>query len=388
MKIPFNYIKRNFFSRKLTASITIAGVALVIFVFTVVLMMVFGLSKTLASTGSKQNAIVVRKSSQGEISSIIGRETANIISTLGQIAKSPDGKPLISAEPVIIFNQTKKEGGMSNVTVRGVTPVAFQIRDNIKLISGKMFSFGARELVVGNAIVKRFNGVALGDKIKLAGDMWTIVGIFDAQGTGFDSEVWGDSEQLLSAFQRSTYSSITFRLSDPSQISSLKTVFESDTRLKQFEPEIESVYFGKQSEDTSNFIGGLGIFITIIFSVGAIIGATITMYAAVANRSAEIGTLRAIGFGKGSILFAFLLESVLLSLIGGIIGLFLASFLSLVEISMLNFQSFAELAFSFSLDIIVIAISLGFALLMGIVGGFLPARRAANMTIIDALRGA
>ncbi|MBX7153971.1 MAG: ABC transporter permease [Candidatus Kapaibacterium sp.] len=388
MKIPFKYILRNFYSRKLTTTATVLGMTLVVVVFTVAFMMGMGIRKTLSVTGSENNALVVRKSSQGEISSIINREVADIISSLPQVAKSSEGKPLISTEPVVIFIQPKKGGGVSNLTVRGVTPVAFQIRDNIKLVEGKTFGFGSRELIVGKSISKRFNGVAIGDKVKLAGDMWTIVGVFDAGGSGFDSEVWGDSEQLLSAFQRTSYSTITFRLSDPKQIEQLKLQFDADKRLKQFTPEIERTYFSKQSNQTSGFIMGLGVFITLFIMVGAIIGAMITMFTAVANRTTEIGTLRALGFTRGSILISFLFESLLLSVVGCVLGLLISSTMSSMEVSTINFQSFSEIAFNFTLNIYIVLGAFAFSIFMGLVGGFLPSWRASRLKIIEALRAA
>lgn len=388
MKIPFSYIVKNFVARRLTTSITVAGVALVVFVFAAVLMMAHGVQQTLVSTGSPNNAIISRKSATGEIASIIDRETANIVLTMPEIARGADGKPLVTTDAVVIINLPKKTGGISNVTVRGVSVPAFQIRDGVKLVQGRMFAWGARELVVGSAIFKRFNGAQLGDKVKFAGDEWSIVGVIDGAGSAFDSELWCDSDQLLQAFNRTAFSTLTFRMNDPSALKQLKLMFESDPRLNQFEPESESRYYEKQSELLSLFISFLGVFITIIFSVGAMIGAMITMYTAVANRTVEIGTLRALGFQRGSILTAFLVESMLIALVGGALGLFMASFLQFVSISTLNFGSFAELQFSFALSPFIIIATVFFALVMGFVGGFLPSFSASRLQIVKALRSA
>ncbi len=388
MKIPFSYIARNFIARRLTTSITVTGVALVVFVFAAVLMMSYGVQKTLVSTGSANNVIISRKSATSEISSIIDRETANNILTLPAISRGADGKPLATTDAVVIINIGKKTGGISNVTVRGVSRQAFTIREQIKLTEGRMFTWGARELVVGGAIRDRFKGANIGDKVKFAGDMWTIVGVIDGEHSAFDSEIWGDIDQLLQAFNRSDFSTITFRVDDPAVLSQLKTQFASDPRLNQFEPESERRYYEKQSEALSMFINILGIFITIIFSVGAMIGAMITMYAAVANRTVEIGTLRALGFQRFSIMMAFLIESMLIALVGGALGLFLASFLQFVSLSTLNFGSFSELQFSFSLSPIIIILTILFAVVMGLVGGFLPSFRAARLQIVNALRSA
>ncbi len=389
MKIPLKYVTGNFKSRRLTTGITVAGIALVVFVFAAVLMMAHGVQKTLVATGSDENVLIARKSANGEISSIIDGATANVILTLPQIAKDKDGKPIVSAEPVVIINLEKTGGGMSNITVRGVSKEAFNLRPQVKLIDGRMFNFGAREIIAASAITKRFKGAGIGDQVKFAGDRWTIVGLFEADGSGFDSELWGDALQLLSSFNRgNSVSTMTVRLTGPDEFDSFKKAFEGDRRLQQFEPEREKRYFEKQSELMATFIRILGIFITVIFSAGAVIGALITMYASVANRTVEVGTLRALGFRRRSVMFAFLTESVFLSLIGWAAGLVIASFLQFFTISTLNFGSFAELAFSFALSPSIIISSLIFAVGMGFSGGFLPSIRAARLNIVDSLRSA
>ncbi len=387
MKIPLKYIMRNFMTRKLTTFITIAGIALVVFVFTAVLMMAFGIQKTLVSTGSDDNVMITRKAANSEISSIIGPDIQNIIRTLPHIATESNGNLIISNEPVVIINLVKNGGGVSNVTVRGVSPEIDKLRPQVKLIEGRMFNWGLRELIVGDAIAKRFPGAQLGSYIKFAGGDWKIVGIFTTNGSGFDSEIWGDAVQLQSAFNRvSTVSTVTLKLDNPENYDSFRKAFIADRRLQQYEPIIEKKYFAQQSEMLSTFIRVLGIFITLIFSIGATIGATITMYSAVANRTVEIGTLRSLGFNRISILAAFLIESLFITIAGGAVGIFLASFLQFFSISTLNFSSFSELAFSFALSPTIIVWSLIFAIAMGFIGGFLPSIRAARMNIVTALR--
>ncbi len=388
MKIPFSYILKNFTARKLTALITVGGIALVVFVFAAVLMMAYGIQKTLVATGSETNVIVTRKSSSGEITSIIDRETANIILTLPELDRDAAGKLLVTTDGVAIINLYKKDGGMSNVAVRGVSPAVFELRTNVKLKEGRMFNWGSREIVVGSAITKRFEGAAIGSKLRFAGDEWVIVGMIESGGSGFDSELWCDIVQVQQAFNRTAFSTITFKIASPDAIESLKLKFEGDPRLNQFEPEIERRYFEKQSELMATFIRVLGIFITVIFSVGAIIGAMITMYAAVANRTTEIGTLRALGFQRGSILVAFLVEALLIAVCGGFVGIVFASVLQFFSLSTLNFTSFSELEFSFALSPTIIFSSLTFAVAMGFVGGFLPSWRASRLSIIGALRAA
>ncbi|HUC98788.1 MAG TPA: ABC transporter permease [Candidatus Polarisedimenticolaceae bacterium] len=387
MHIPLKYILRSSSSRRLTTVITIVGIALVVFVFTAVLMMANGVEKTLRSTGSDDNLIVVRKAAMSEIMSILDRDAASIISNMPQVASLADGRPMSSREAVVIINLNKIGApGISNVIVRGVEPAAFPLRPQVKIVQGRMFRWGAREVIVGAGITHRFVGAQIGEKMKFGGDLWTVVGIFAADGSGFESEAWGDSNQIMDAFKRSSFSTVTMRLKQPDDLSEITEAFESDNRLQYFAAKREKKFFEEQSEMMAKFIRILGVFVTIIFSTGATIGAMITMYGAVANRTVEIGTLRALGFFRRSILLAFLGESFVLSLAGGMAGLGLASVLQFFSISTLNFGSFSELAFSFALSPSIIATSLGFSLLMGLIGGFLPALRASRLNIIQALR--
>ena len=387
MQIPLKYILRSSSSRRLTTVFTILGIALVVFVFAAVLMMANGVQQTLKSTGSDDNVTVVRKAAASEIMSIIDREAAGIVTNMPQVARSAEGRPISSKEVVVIINLQKiGSDGISNVTVRGVEEAALQLRPQVRIVEGRMFKWGAREIVVGAGITNRFAGAQIGQQIKFGGDLWTVVGIFDSDGSGFDSEAWGDLNQIADAFRRSSFSTVTFRLKNPDDLSDLVTAFDGDNRLQYFVPKREKKFFEEQSEMMATFIRILGLFITIIFSTGATIGAMITMYGAVANRTVEIGTLRALGFYRRSILIAFLGESFVLSLSGGLLGLTLASVLQFFTISTLNLGSFSELAFSFALSPSIIATSLGFSLLMGLIGGFLPAVRAARLDIIQALR--
>jgi len=387
MAIPFNYSIKNFGSRKLTTFITIAGIALVVFVFAAVLMMANGIEETLIATGSPDNAKVVRKNANGEISSIVDGETQNVVKTLPYISKSKTGEQLISSEPVLVINLDKIGGGLSNITIRGVSPMVYELRPNIKIIEGRAFNPSLRELIVGESVTKNFLNSQVGKTIKIAGDNWKIVGKFTTDGSGFDSEVWGDASQLLNAFNRgNSVSAVTLKLDNQANFEKFKKAFTSERRLNQFEVKREQEFFGEQSSFLAGFIRILGIFITIIFSIGAIVGATITMYAAVANRTVEIGTLRALGFKRRSILVVFLFESLLISLIGGVIGIVLASFLQLVSISTLNWNSWSEIAFSFTISTDIVISSLIFAVFMGIIGGFFPSVRAARLNIVNALR--
>ena len=388
MAVPFKYTIRSLITRKLTTLITVAGIALVVFVFAAVLMMAYGVEKTLVATGSKENVMVMRKSSQGEISSIVDGETQNVVRTFPYIAKTNDGRQIISGEPVVIINLEIKKGGMSNITVRGVSQLVNTLRPQLKITEGRMFNPSLRELIAGKAVTNKFEGAQIGSKIKFAGDNWTVVGLFEANGSGFESEVWGDATQLLTAFNRNNaVSTMTLKLDNPDNFEKFQRAFNADRRLQQYEVMTEQRFFEMQSEFLAMFIRVLGTFITIIFSFGAIIGAAITMYAAVANRTVEIGTMRSLGFKRRSILFAFLSESLLITLIGAAVGLFFASFLQLFTISTLNFNSFSDLSFAFALNPSIITSCLIFAIVMGLLGGFLPAVRASRLNIVSALRG-
>jgi ABC-type antimicrobial peptide transport system permease subunit len=250
-----------------------------------------------------------------------------------------------------------------------------------------MFRPGSSEIIAGSGITKRFAGASIGETLRFGQREWTVVGVVDAGNSGFDSEIWGDADQLMQAFRRPVYSSLIVRLNDSNRFDAFKQDIESNQRLT-LEAKREQTFYADQSKALSTFISILGLTLSIIFSIGAMIGAMITMYASVANRVAEIGTLRALGFKRRNILSAFLMEALLLSAVGGAVGLFFASFMQFISFSTVNFQSFAELAFGFTLNPAIVVKSIVFSLVMGFVGGFLPAVRAARMKIVDSLRAA
>ena len=251
------------------------------------------------------------------------------------------------------------------MSVRGISPEALQLRPQVKLSEGRMFQYGTHEVVVGKSVAQRFNGCDVGANIKFMGNEWLIVGIFDAGGSSFGSEVWGDVEQLMPAVGRPVFSSVTMRLTDPHQFDALKESVQKDPRTQSLDLKHEKKFYEEQSQNLAGFIRILGTIVTIIFSIGAIIGAVITMYAAVSNRTVEIGTLRSLGFPRRSILTAFLLESTILAVIGGLAGIALASLMSFVRLSTVNFGTFSELAFGFELSAQVVTSTLIFAVVMG-----------------------
>lgn len=386
MKIPFSYIFRNLWTRRLTTALTAGGMALVVFVFSAVLMLDAGLKKTLVGTGSFDNVILLRQGVQTEIQSGVTRDQAALIETNPAVARNSRGEALVSKEIVVLIGAPKKgDTKPQNVVVRGLTEVGAELRPQVKLIEGRWFAPGASEIVVGKSVNAGFEGMEVGLTTRFAGRDWRIVGVFDGGSSGFDSEAWGDVEQLGQAFRRFGYSSVIARLVDRDQFERLKSDIEADVRLK-LDVKVEPLFYEEQSKALSTFLSILGLALSFIFSIGAVIGAAITMYAAVANRTGEIGTLRALGFRRSSILWAFLGESILLSLVGGVVGLLAASFLQLFTVSTLNFTSFSQLAFGFHLTPAIAVQTILFAAVMGFVGGFLPSVRAARMEIVDSLR--
>ena len=388
MELLFFYSFRNLLTRRLTTFLTVCGMALVVFVFASIVMLAEGLQKTLVDTGSWSNVVVLRRSAGSEMQSGIDREQAAIVETEPEVALGPDGRRLVAKELVVLINLRKRDSGSpTNVTIRGISETSLKLRPQVKLSVGRFPRPGSSEIMVGQSIAKRFDNVGLGEVLSFATRTWTVVGIFDAGNTGFSSEIWGDIDLLMQAFGRPVYSSVIFRLRNSLEFEKVKERIESDPRLT-LEARRETTYYKDQSKALAKFLHILGLSLTSIFSIGAVIGAMITMYAAVANRTGEIATLRALGFRRATILVAFLLESLLLGLIGGVAGLFFASFLQLFTVSTTNFQTFSELAFGFSLSLEIAYKAVTFSLFMGLVGGILPAFRASKLDIVESLRQA
>ncbi|OQZ04194.1 MAG: multidrug ABC transporter permease [Candidatus Brocadia sp. UTAMX1] len=386
MKIPFLYSFRNLLTRRLTTTLTASGMALVVFVFASILMLAEGLQKTLVNTGSYNNVVVIRKASTSEVQSSIDRQQAAILETQPEVAFGTNGRRLLAKELVVLISLPKRGSSKpSNVVIRGISGSSLLLRPQVKLAEGRMPRPGSSEIVAGQSIAKRFKGGGMGETLRFGMRDWMVVGIFDAGNTGFGSEIWGDVDQLMQAFRRPVYSSVLFQLSDPSAFTKFKARIERDPRLT-VEAKREIIYYEEQSKMMAKFLRIMGLSLTIIFSLGAIIGAMVTMYSTVANRTNEIGTLRALGFQRVSILGAFLMESLILGFLGGCAGLFCASFMQLLTISTMNFQTFSELAFTFSLTFGIIYKSLAFSLIMGFLGGVLPAVRSSRMNIVNALR--
>ncbi len=386
MPIPLSYSYRNLLARRLTSVLTAAGMGLVVFVFAAALMLTEGLRKTLVATGSFDNAVVLRAGSETEVQSVIDRTQAGIVNAQPEIAQGPQGR-LAAAEAIVLINLPKRGTGRpANVMIRGAQlPPSLAIRREVQLKEGRWFRPGSNELVAGQQVAQRFQGAGLGETLRFAMRDWRVVGVFEAGNTGFASELWGDVEQLLQAFRRTAFSSVILRLRDPGEFAALQVRLENDPRLPvQVKREVE--FYEAQSRRLADFIRLLGMVLTGIFGLGAVLGAMVTMYAQVGTRVSEIGTLRALGFPRRDILLAFLVESGMLGLAGWAFGLLPAYFLNFYTLSTVNWASFAELSFRFSMTPGIILKSLAFGLGMGLLGGFLPALKAARLPLIDALR--
>jgi putative ABC transport system permease protein len=387
--VPLVYNVRSLSVRKVTTLATALGLALVVFVFATVLMLSSGIHATLAATGSRDNAKIIRKGAQTEIQSGVLPEHLRLLSSAPEVAVGKDGQPLADGEVMVLIyaikNGTVDEG--TNVTVRGIGPHALELRPTVK-IEGRLFKPGTSEIVIGRSLVGRFAGMQVGQTTHFARRDWTVVGLVDSAGSGYDSEVWGDVDQFLDAFQRRpAYSSVTVRLRDAGSLATLEARMASDPNLNTLEIQREDKYWEGQSSNSAAFVTALGLFVAVIFAFGAILGAMITMYAQVAARTREIGTLRALGFRRRSVLVSFVVESVLLGLASGCVGVAAASLMTLASFSTMNFQSFSEVTFRFHLTPGIIVASLAFAAIMGYAGGLLPAVRASRMPIVRATRG-
>jgi putative ABC transport system permease protein len=385
MAIPLKYNLRNLVVRRVSTLMTIATIALVVAVFVALMALANGLNSSLVATGAPENVVVIRESSQTEMQSFVTKEAFQVLQTIPGIARDQQGKPMASGEVVVLVNLLRRGSGQpTNVTVRGVSDAGFALRPQIKLVEGRMFRPDVGEAIVSRKIAERFEGAGLGETLQLGRRKLTIVGVFDASNTAFDSEIWSDVVGVADAFDRAGYSSALVRAENVATRDQVVARIEAEQRLKlEAKPELK--YYEEQTS-ASGPIRGLGIFVAIIMGIGACFGGMNTMYAAVAHRTREIGMLRALGFSKASILTSFVIESMILALIGGVIGCLLALPVNGIATGTMNFRTFSELAFSFRITPELLASALIFSLVLGLVGGLLPSRFAARMPITKALR--
>ncbi|HEY2025606.1 MAG TPA: FtsX-like permease family protein [Gemmatimonadaceae bacterium] len=389
MKIPFIYNVRSVSQRPVSTTLTALGIGLVVAVFVAMLALANGFVAALVKTGSSDNVLLLRRGADSELSSGIPRETVSIVSASPYIATGADGRPLVSPETYIVINIPRAGGGefdVANVVARGVSEKAFDVRRNINVIEGRRFASGQSEICVGSKLAGRFANVNVGDVLRFSNRGWKVVCRFAANGSSFESEIWGENEQFQNVFRgQGVVQSVTFRLKDPAAFDDAKRAFLADQRI-QVDAHRESEFYASQSELLGNILRFLAIMITSIMAVGAVFGAVNTMYAAVSSRTPEIAVLMTLGFHPRSVLASFLAESAIIAFIGGLIGCLLALPINGVVTSTTNWASFSEIAFAFRVTPGLLLAGLIFAVVMGLVGGFFPARRASKLPVVQALR--
>ena len=387
MAIPIVYNIRSVRARWTSAIVAVVGIAGTVGVFVAMLSLARGFRATLVSSGSKDNALIVRAGATSEMTSGFGLDSVKIIQDEPGIARGGNG-PLVTPEAVLMAPiPMVSNGADANVQLRGVSPNVLEIRRQVKIVEGRMFKAGLSEIIVGKNATNMYSGLKLGNTIGLGSMRWEVVGIFDAGGSSFDSEVWADANLLSAAYNRPTnsFQSVTVHLTSSDALGQLKDAISVEPRLNvDVTREIE--YYAKQSNRMTALINTLGGFVAFIMAIGAIFGALNTMYSAVAERGREIATMRALGFGGPSVVFSFLLEALLISFVGGLVGCIAVLPLNGLTTGAMNWQTFSHLAFAFKITPDLLVMGVIFALVMGVFGGFLPAVRAAGLPVATALR--
>ena len=385
MALPLKYNIRNIIVRKGSTLATAFTIGLTVAVYLMVMALARGIDSTLASSGEPLNVIVLREGSTAELTSSVSRENFNDLIYLDGVQREGD-TPLATAELVtLIYKPRKGMSQGSNVTVRGVGPMSFKLRSGFKTVAGREFQPGQTEAVVSKRIAERFQGLDVGDKFRIQTTDYTVVGLFDSEGKAFESEIWVDINSLAGTTKRPEYSSVLLRAKDQGALSALTSRITNDPKL-HLKAVSERVFYEDQQGATSGALKGLAVFISFIMAVGAGFAGMNTMYAAVARRTKEIGTLRVLGFSRFSILMAFLLESVAIAVIGAAIGILLALPLNFVSTGTSNWVTFSEIAFNFRVTFDLMLFALIFGAVIGLIGSLLPSIRASRYKIVDALR--
>jgi putative ABC transport system permease protein len=389
MAIPLKYNIRNLVARRTSTGMTAFVIALVVAVFLCVLALVQGVTRTLSVTASTRNVLAMRVGSQAEMQSVITREQAEQIQSLPGPERDASGKPYVSAELITLINVPRSDGKtFSNVQVRGMSPMGLEARPEVKIVDGKVFTAATNEAIVSRNLSKRYSSMNVGDTLKTGSFRWIIVGLFDASGSAYESEIWTDASNLQQQTKRDVFSSVFARFPDNESANRFIEAIKGDQRLK-LEGKTERKYYDEQMI-TGDPIKALAFIVGFFTAIGAAFGAMNTMYAQVSARTREIGTLRAIGFSRRSILISFVIEALILCAIGGVLGIvftFLVFNLYLTRpTGTMNFRTFSEVLFNFRLTPPLIAGGIVFSLAMGLLGGFFPAWRAARLKIVNALR--
>jgi putative ABC transport system permease protein len=373
--------------RRGAVAATVIGIAGVVAVFVGVLSMAAGFKQAMTVSSSPDAAIVLRSGADSEMVSGFSREQTEIIADSPQVARTPEG-PLASAELFVIIDLPKRSTGTdANVPLRGVEAAALHVRDNLKIIQGRMFDWGKDEVVVGSGAAGEFAGLDIGSTIKVGRYEWPVVGIFSANGSVSESEIWSDAKVLQAAYNRGdSFQSVRARLISPAAFDQFKDSLTSNPQLA-VKVARQSEYYAEQSEKMTRLISTLGFSVAFLMAIGAVFGALNTMYSAVATRTREIGTLRALGFGSAAVVVSLMMESLLLALFGGVVGACLAYFVfNGFHTSTMNLQSFSQVAFAFRVTPLLLVQGMAWATAIGLIGGLLPAIRAARLPIATALR--
>ena len=379
---------RSIRARLGSSSVAVIGIAGVVLVFVAVLSIAEGVSATMKASGDPDVVLVLRAGSDTEMTSGLPGDATRIIQDAPGIARDESGAPLTSPELfVVVDHPLKRSGSPGNVPLRGVTQEAFKVHDRLKIVEGRNFQWGQNEIIAGRAATRQFVGLTVGRTLKWGENNWTLVGIFEDGGSIAESELWCDVKVLQPAYRRgNSYQSVYARLASADAFRQLKDSLTSNPQL-QVSAMRAPEYYGSQTETLQTIIRTIGGIIAILMGVGAVFGAVITMYTAVASRTREIATLRALGFGSIPVVFSVLVESALLAIIGGIIGGAVAWLaFNGYETATMNFQSFSQMVFKFSVTPKLLATALFYALIMGLIGGMLPAIRAARLPVVTALR--
>jgi putative ABC transport system permease protein len=386
--IPVAYNLRSLRARWSSTVVAVLGIAGTVSVFVAMLSLARGFEATLVASGSPRNAIVRRAGATSEMDSGVTIDQIRIIEDAPGVGRGPGVGPLVSPEVVVVAAfPLKGRGTDGNAQVRGVSAKVLDVRPGVRLVAGRMFRPGLSELVVGRNVAAAYDGLDLGDTVRFGGGAWTVVGVVDAGGTAFDSEIWGDAAVVKQVFQRPPplFQSVTVRLTSPEALRAFKDALTADPRLTvQVDREVD--YYTKQSRQLTTLITVIGSIVAVVMGIGAVFGALNTMYSAVTERAREIATMRAIGFGAGSVVLSFMIEALCIALVGGLLGCVIVLPLNGLTTGTMNWQTFSHLAFAFQVTPLLMAWGLGFALVMGLVGGVPPAIHAARMRVAVALR--
>jgi len=386
--IPIVYNVRSLGARWTSSVVAVLGIAGTVGVFVAMLSLARGFEATLMASGSERNAIVRRAGATSEMDSSVMLEQVRVVEDAPGVVREGGAGPLVSPEVVVIASfPLKGRGTEGNAQVRGVSLKALAVRPTVKIVAGRAFQPGLSELLVGRNVSAAYEGLELGQTVKFGGGTWTVVGVFDSGGTAYDSELWCDYSVLRQVYQRplNMFQSATARLTSPEALTGFKDALTADPRVTvQIDREID--YYAKQSRQLTTLITVLGSIVAVVMGIGAVFGALNTMYSAVSERSREIATLRALGFGSGSVVTSFVIEALFIALVGGLLGCVVVLPLNGLTTGTINWQTFSHLAFAFRVTPDLLAMGIAFALMMGLIGGVPPAVRAARAPIAFALR--